>query len=408
MSKSPTAIHSNRISDDSITILIIHQSAELYGSDRSLIDLLAGIDRGRFLPIVCVPEHGPLIGHLISLDVEVHVTPLLKADRRTLTSPWLALKLSIATPRVLRAITRLVGGRRIDLVYTNTIAVLGGAIWAALHRVPHVWHVREIIRTPRIASFMFRWIVPALSSRILCNSHQTRRWISPSSAAAVTIWNGVPPIEGVALRRSSRQTLRSTLQLPLDSVVVLMAGRINGWKGQDLLLDAIDEIDAVDFPDFHLLVIGSGAPGQLQIVGEVARRIDKSRHRTRVSMHPFSEHMGDYYLAADVVVVPSRLPEPFGRVAIEAMAHSLPVIAARHGGLVEIVEHGRTGILFEPNNVSELSGALRLLLNDASLRARLGVAGQARQRDLFSVRTYVRNIEAELLCALRRRSPSGY
>jgi glycosyltransferase involved in cell wall biosynthesis len=385
-----------------ITVLIVHQSAELYGSDRSLFDFLSGIDRGHFLPLVLVPEHGPLVDKLASLGVEVHVTPLIKAGRRTVTSPWFAFRLAITAPRVLRAITRLVKGRRIDLVYTNTVAVLAGAIWAALHRVPHIWHVREIIQTPRIASLFYRGLVPALSARIICNSNQTRRWISPSSAAAVTIWNGVPLIEYDILRSESRRTRRATLGLPADSVVILMAGRINGWKGQDLLLDALEKIAEEESPPFHLLLIGSGAPGQFHMVEELIQRVENSRHRGRISMHFFSDNMTDYYLSADLVVVPSRLPEPFGRVAIEAMAYGLPVIAARHGGLVEIVNEGQTGVLFEPNNAQSLKEALVALLKDAALRKCLGTAGQSRQRELFAVRTYVRNLEAELHCAYHR------
>jgi glycosyltransferase involved in cell wall biosynthesis len=390
--------------DDAITVLIIHQSAELYGSDRSLIDFLHGVDRARFSPLVCVPEHGPFVDVLASLGIEVHVTPVLKAGRRTLTSPWNALKLAITTPHALRAITRLVNGRRIDLVYTNTIAVMAGSIWATMHRVPHIWHVREIIHRPRIASLLYRALVPALSARIICNSDQTRRWISPASTTAVTVWNGVPTVAGDAMPCEARSVCRAALRLSPDTVLVLMPGRINGWKGQDLLLDAVDEISPDESPSFHLLLIGGAAFGKIHLLDKLTQRIENSRHRHNISLHVFSEDMAEFYLASDLVVVPSRRPEPFGRVAIEAMAYGLPVIAARHGGLVEIVRHGETGMLFEPNDSHSLHEALTVLLGDAALRRRLGAAGQVRQRELFAVGTYVRKLETELQCAHGRHS----
>ena len=77
-----------------------------------------------------------------------------------------------------------------------------------------------------------------------------------------------------------------------------------------------------------------------------------------------------------MVVVPSVWEEPFGLVAVEAMATGLPVCASRIGGLADIVRHGETGFLFTPGDASELAGQLNTLLDDAALRYRLGEAGR--------------------------------
>ena len=82
------------------------------------------------------------------------------------------------------------------------------------------------------------------------------------------------------------------------------------------------------------------------------------------------------YRQAAVVVVPSVWEEPFGLVAVEAMATGVPVCASRIGGLADIVRDGETGFLFSPGDAAELADRLDLLLNDAALRGRMGAAGR--------------------------------
>jgi glycosyltransferase involved in cell wall biosynthesis len=387
------------------TILIVHHSAELYGADLSLLDLLSGLDMSRFTPIVCIPEQGPLVDRLKVLGIEVHITPLLKLSRHTLSTPWkLPLVLSLVF-RALREISTLVKGRKIDLVYTNTLAVIAGALWAAKNRVPHVWHVREIIPRPRLASIFFRAIVSALSDQVICNSDETRRWIAPrSSATAVTVWNGTKSIDATLPLGDLRAAARAKFNLAQDVPVVLMVGRVNARKGQDLLLNAVEMIDRTVGVPFHLMFVGGGAPGETRSVKQLLRNIAASTHRCQISVHSFADQINEYYLAADIVVVPSRHPESFGRVVIEAMSYGLPVIAAAHGGVLESVENKRTGLFFQPNNAHELYTQLMLLLKDGELRRRLGLAGRERQRDLFTVETYVEKVQTILLAVIGRAS----
>ncbi len=90
------------------------------------------------------------------------------------------------------------------------------------------------------------------------------------------------------------------------------------------------------------------------------------------------------YQQADCCVVPSVWDEPFGLVALEAMASGRPVCASRVGGLQDIVVDGETGFLFERGNPEELCQKLVLLLDDAALRARMGEAGRRRVEDHYT------------------------
>jgi glycosyltransferase involved in cell wall biosynthesis len=93
--------------------------------------------------------------------------------------------------------------------------------------------------------------------------------------------------------------------------------------------------------------------------------------------------VADLIAGSDVIVIPSRA-EPFGRVALEAMALSKPVVGTNAGGLPEVVEDGRTGLLVPPESPIALGAAMRRLADDTGLRQRLGDAGAVLVRRQFT------------------------
>lgn len=153
-------------------------------------------------------------------------------------------------------------------------------------------------------------------------------------------------------------------ELPKPSAatpVVLFAGRLSPEKGVDVLVEAMRELDGV-----RLVVAGDGP--QRRLVPDALGFVS-------------SERLRELYREASMVVMPSRR-EGFGVVALEAMAHGLPVIGTRVGGLARLVEHERTGLLVEPDDPAALRAAIERLRDEPELRARLGAAGhrQARER----------------------------
>jgi hypothetical protein len=116
-------------------VLMVHGSSDLYGSDRVLLELASALYRlGYYFPIVLLPTRGPLFDALCERGIEVHVAPVLKISRVLLTS-WRGLALPLMVPSVVRAIDSIVLGRRISLVHSNTLGVVGGAVWARLCRI---------------------------------------------------------------------------------------------------------------------------------------------------------------------------------------------------------------------------------------------------------------------------------
>lgn len=370
-------------------ILVIHQSAELYGSDRSLYDFLAGCTFYKGIEFdVCLPEEGPLAEKLRELHINVNIVPLVKVSRRffTLFGPCIFIIDLLRSLYYLEKLTRL---KKIDLVYSNTLAVLGGAFWAFFKRKPHVWHIREIIDKPSIVSIIYKNLVYKLSNVVICNSKATNKWISGKrhNFNSCVVWNGVDvkhKISNEAQKRSAKRFLGLDETLPL----VLFVGRFNAWKGQELLVEAVSDIFLDGCKSFNLLLVGGSPPGQGQFILNLKSKIVSSPAAELIKIHPFTENICPYYQASDILVVPSVKPEPFGRVAIEGMAHGVPVIASNQGGLREIVVNDVTGLLVSPGSSISLADAIKKLIFDGALRQQMGIAGYERQRTMFTVEAY--------------------
>lgn len=368
-------------------IAFVHQSAELYGSDKVLLTLVRDLSTRGVEPVVLLPNRGPLSAALEASDIRVAVTPVLKVARADM-GPAGAWRLAREAVRVTRAIDAvLAAGPPVDLVHTNTLAVLAGAVWARRRGVPHLWHVHEIIERPRVAARGFPLLAQWLSDRVICVSGAARDWLVGGQRGledrARVIWNG---IEMPADRPRPGAAAPTGGWMHPDRPVIGLVGRINHWKGQGLLLEAVERLAARGLRDFTVLIAGGVAPGQEHMRSELTARIARSPLADRIVLQDYTEDVWSLWREIDICCVPSTLPEPFGLVAVEAMAMGRPVVAAGHGGLAEIVVPGRTGLLFRPNDAASLADALSTLLTDAPLRECLGQAGRQRAHEHFSAR----------------------
>lgn len=369
-------------------VLVIHSSAGLYGADRSLYDLLVGIRKQDITFSVCLPEEGPLADKLRQQNINVYILPLVKVSRKNF-SIWGSCILFIEILRSLYCLERVTRGEKIDLVYTNTIAVLGGALWAFIKRKSHVWHVREVIEDPPIVSRLYQYLVYKLSKVVICNSQATSTWITKDNHElnSCVIWNGVD-VGGGPPNEVQKRVAKQNLGLDELEPVVLFVGRFNAWKGPELLVDAANESFSSGWKRYNLLFVGGPPPGQDRFLTNLQSKVASSPLAAHIRIDSFSEDIVNYYLAADILIVPSLKPEPFGRVAIEGMAYGVPVIAANHGGLQEIVVNGVTGLLVEPGSSSLFAGAINKLLLEPELRCQMGKNGHKRQGEMFTVEAY--------------------
>jgi glycosyltransferase involved in cell wall biosynthesis len=378
-------------------LIFVHGSAEMYGSDKVLLNLAEGaVVDGQLQPVVVLHEHGPLREALQRAGAEVHVAKVCKIHRSMLTAAapftlWHQLRRASAD------LDAVVAGRSVALVYSNTLAVLGGAVWARRRGYRHVWHVHEILLRPWIVRRGLPWLAERLSDSVISNSHQTESWLLQQAprlrSRSVVIFNGLKPVVHPAA--SDIKAFRSLIGAEDSDLVVTVAGRLNHWKGQGLLIEALALLrDAGQLGCLRVAVVGDVFSGHDDIRGGLMAKTQGLGLEDKVRFVPFVDDIYTVWFASDIAVVPSLEPEPFGMVAIEAMACALPVVAAAHGGLLDIVAPQQTGLLFQPRNARALADSLLTLARDAPLRRRLGTAGAQRQRDLFSLQSQVERTRA--------------
>lgn len=370
-------------------ILFIHQSAELYGSDKTLLYLVANLDKNKFFPIVILPNEGPLKVELEKENVKVIIAPVLKLYRKMFT-PSNLLKFFNDYFKGTKTIKAIKKQHKIDFIYSNTLAVLLGFFYCFFHKTKHIWHIHEIIESPTIFTKFFRFFLNNSTNSVLIHNSIATANFWKCKGKTQVIWNGIATFPKI--KTEEKETIRKTILNANTEIVFALVGRISHWKGQMLLLDSFHELIKTH-QNIKLVYIGSAPPNQEHFLDALKEKITGYDLTKNVEIIPFQENINQLWQSIDIAVVPSTEPEPFGLVAIEAMFAKKPVVAANHGGLMEIVVNNETGFLVEPNNKMALKEALEKLINNPELRATFGEKGLQRASENFSIENYVRKIQ---------------
>jgi glycosyltransferase involved in cell wall biosynthesis len=124
------------------------------------------------------------------------------------------------------------------------------------------------------------------------------------------------------------------------------------------------------------LIVGPSAKNKEGYLKELKEKISKNRLNSKVTFTGGVSDIQNIYKLADIVYNLSTKPEPFGRVAIEAMSIGRCVVAANHGGLKEIISHKINGVLFEHNNVDSLISELNNIMHNPDYILKYGLNGK--------------------------------
>lgn len=230
-------------------------------------------------------------------------------------------------------------------------------------------------------------------------------WIAPLPylAKQVTKLTRLPPqrvyeipfateLENLRPGRYSRQQARFALGLPQQPLIAGGMGRFDEQKNQALLIRAAAPMIRAGYP-LQLLFVGENTRGNRGdyegTLRRLAAQLDVGDH---VHFRPFEENVALAYAALDLFVLTSQC-ETFGMVTVEAMAAGLPIIATRSGGTPEIIRDKHDGLLFQPDDATDLENALRLLADYPDLRLRFGRQAEENALRRFSHRDYVSRLD---------------
>ncbi|HZL36086.1 MAG TPA: glycosyltransferase [Tepidisphaeraceae bacterium] len=370
-------------------LLVAHVvlSLDVGGLERVVVDLVReGHERGIVSAIVCIERPGALATEARKLGV-----PVLSAGKRP--------GISFTTTKRLRSIFRELAP---DIIHSHQIGALFYAGPAARKQ-----GVRGIVHTEHGKHFtagLRRRVLGRLAARnadrFFCVSRDiadsVRKYRIVPFEKIHVIRNGIRT--ALYQRRDARSGhLRDVLGIPSDALVIGTVGRLNEVKRQDILIQAFALLRRF-VPTARLIIVGDGpARHALQ------QLVDKLAIGFCVHFVGYQSEPQRYFQLMDVFILTSR-SEGMPLSVLEAWAAGVPVIATRVGGLPEMIEHGRTGLLIEFGSVEGTASALQHVLLDSDLRTNLGHNAQSHVIANFDVRNMVRDYHEQYTSLLREHA----
>ena len=379
------------------SILFIHQSAELYGSDKTMLYFLSELDKTKYLPVIVLPNDGPLKTELEKNNIKVVIAPVLKLYRKMFTAKNL-IKFFREYKQGVRTLDKLNQEHNFKLVYSHTLAALIGIIFAKKRKIKHLWHVQEIIAKPKVFNQTFKKLLSLqCNHKVVYDSIATMNfWANDNTiltAKSEAVWNGIEVKNIQTFKQNEIAEVRENyFSSHNDEIIIALVGRINSWKGQQLLLNAFNILSKKN-DNIKLVYLGSAPPNQEIFELDLKSKIKEFNLEEKVILIPFQKEISKFWNSIDIAVVPSTEPEPFGMVVIEAMLAKKPVVASNHGGPTEIILNNETGFLFEPNNEIQLANAIQKLIENQELRNTFGEKGFQRVQNTFSLESHVNHFE---------------
>ncbi|MBI4309967.1 MAG: glycosyltransferase family 4 protein [Candidatus Omnitrophica bacterium] len=351
-------------------ILYLHNTAQISGGERSLLNLWENLDRQRFQFFLIIPEQGELSREAAVLWVNVS---FFKIPQWHPKNCFKILKTAAHLYRFLR-------DNHIDLIHSysprNNIL---GAVAGKLLGIPVIWHERNIpyLDEPDITKKLL-----FLPQRIICNSKAVAQRFGPTIPAKVrVVLNGVNldrfngPQDEALKEKSSLQEFKT----------VGMITNLNKRKRIEFLLETIPLI-IKKFDRVKFLIVGGEFPDMNGLrLRELQALVKDLGIQDHVVFTGFQDDVRPFLGLIDVFVHVT-LKEACSRAIIEAMAMGKPVIAINDGGNPELIDPDKTGILIGPDDKEKLAASIVHLLLDDQKRLDMGTKGRRRAEQLFDVK----------------------
>lgn len=356
------------------------------------LELALGVRDAGYDVHVATPEE-PASRELRETGLPYHPVPL----ERQGTNP-------LADVATIAGLVRLYRALRPDLVHQVTVKpVLYGTIAARLARVPAV--VNAIAGLGQLfaeggAAAHARRAVIGRAYRMALGHPNARTIFQTEEDRARFLELGLVRPDRTALIRGSGTDLRAIAPLPEppgDPVVVLVA-RLLRQKG------------IAEFADAARQLLGEGVAARFALVGDQANNRDavtqeelqRWRDAGTLELWGWRTDMGAVFAESAIACLPTYYPEGVPKALIDAAAAGRPIVASDTPGCRAVVQPGENGLIVPPRDAGALAGALRTLLADRALRARLGEASRRIAEERFSIEAVVRDTLAVYAAALRR------
>lgn len=380
-------------------VLFYNHTGQVSGAERMLLMILARLNQRLFDPLVICPEQGPLLIMVKSLGVPVESVPALEARFTWRAGRLLRYLKSFLL--VIRELRRKVVSLKPDLIHANSIRAGLVATAATLGMgTKVVWHLHDLLpRHPlsmgvRLFAFLCaRTRMIAVSRAVAENFGGAIYGLGPGLRKRTTVILNAIELEKFHANQTASQQVRDDLNLGDSRPVIGIVGQLTPRKGQLELMRAFAQV-LTERPKAMLLVVGAPLFNRdheyEQLLRDTARELGISEH---VRLLGARNDVAAVMQALDLLVVNSS-SEPFGLVALEAMACGTPVVAAACDGLAEIIEHGVDGWLVPPGDEKAMAAAIVSLSCQPALRAQLAEQAKKHVASRFSANRYLTELQA--------------
>jgi glycosyltransferase involved in cell wall biosynthesis len=373
-------------------ILFLDQSGKLGGAELSLTDLAKPYRNHCLVGLFADGTFRELLEHQ-QIPVQVLTTEPIRVKKdsgifQSLDSMSSMLPLIFKVSQI---------ARDYELIYANTQKALVVGAFASLfsHR-PLVYHLHDIL-SPEHFSLTNRRIAVTLANRlaslVITNSQATQTaFIAAGGRSELTkvVYNGFEP-NSYKTQANAPHHFRKKLGLD-GQFIVGHFSRLSPWKGQHILLEALTQCP----PEMSAILVGDALFGEQQYVQHLHQQVAELKLKERVQFLGFRSDIVPLMKACDLIAHTSTVPEPFGRVIVEAMLCERPIVAAAAGGVIELIEAEKTGWLFSPNNSQQLAQIITTCRNQPERAATMAHQARIQASQRFNLNTVNQQI-AQLL-----------
>jgi glycosyltransferase involved in cell wall biosynthesis len=370
-------------------IIFITHYVELYGANRSLLNLIEGL-RSFGWSDVCVvaPCKGALVGELDSKHIPYRIIPFVNETYYTGANPFLLKKIAkfFFNWLIVLRYAGLFKSKKKTLIHSNSSATLIGAYFASFTGCKHIWHIREFgMEDYRFSyNFGYNFFQHRLNKASACiaisKAVYDKRLKESTSAIRRIIYNGVVTLPELKERRKLMQ-----LKVKKDTATIFgIIGHLSPEKGQ---ADAIEALALLDNKNTRMLIAGTGDAGY---VNTLQAKVDVQNLRSRVTFTGYIDDTSSFYQSIDCLLMCSK-NEGLGRVTIEAMSYGLPVIGYNNAGTAEIIEHEKNGLLYE-NNASELCLMMQKMIADDMMAKSIRLHAWQTVKEKFTAEKYASSV----------------
>lgn len=354
-------------------VLYIANSGNIIGGGEiSLLELLFGLNRDKFVPIVVCPFGGDLSDEVKKSGIEVRIVRM-----RSLKIPN-----PFSFFRSITSLVKILKKREIVLVHANgSRCAIYGSIASMFAGIPMIWHVRILESDGLLDRFLAK-----ISTVIIVNSKAVAerfKWLRNKGKLKI-IYNGIDftkfgnPVQSEKIKKEFGFNPSSSL--------VATVGRLDWYKAHQYFLQAAKKVKET-MPNVNFLIVGDGE--RRTYLENLTKKLGLDKD---VVFAGNRKDISDILECVDIFVL-SSVSEGFGRAAAEAMAREKPVVATKVGGLCEVIDDGTTGILVPPKNPTALAEAVTGLLKDKRKAKDMGIAGRKRAEKMFNIGENVKMTE---------------